>query len=407
MQQATKAYPKHIDVVLTARETTAAPSDASAATDPNAAALAEARREAVRARDEAARLASERADFERRLSERDAELTRMRTQTLPPDQQYQARLAEVEASARRIQEQAQTQVSELHQRIRAGELALYRSTAIREAATTGQHLIESLVGGGSEEEIDASIEVARAEYARIYSTVEQQVAARYQQQAAMTQQPPPVVVQQPIPVYPAPPQNPAYVQQPPMGGGYPTAPGALPPTPMVEGGPAMVSEFTTEEAVRSGKYGGAVREQLMRQLKMTAGASPGTIGALGVQPRQLVSGTQYVSMPGGVMQPQGLPTPPVVPPQYQQQYPQGVPQQPQYVTPAPAPTMQVSADAAARAAAMAAVQRTHAGQNPVLGQNAGAPEALHAAQQYGQTNGTNAQQAFSQRFQNTPPVSTN
>jgi hypothetical protein len=423
----TRMYPRSESALLEVRETTSPPSEAPVAQDSSALALAEARRDAAAARAEAARLASEREDFEKRLNDRDAEMTRMRTATLPPDQQYQARMAELEANQRRIQEQAAEQIQGLNQRIRYSELALYRTTALKEAISHGAGLIESLVGGSSEEEIDASIEVAKAEYSRIYSTVEQSVAARYQSQIAAQQastpQPPPMVVQQQVPVYQQPPQNPAYVPQPPPGGGYPTAPAAFQPVPMTDA-TVSVSDVTTEEAVRSGKYGGAVRDQLMRQMRQGSGAPP---GPLGVQPRQL-GAVQYVTMPNGVMQPQGLPTPQVVPPQYQQQYPQGVPQgvpqgyqqppqyqaaaQPQmYVPQAPqVPQVSQGGDAGLRAQALAAVQRTHAGQNPVMSDpsNAGAADAVAASQAFARANGVNgAQAAFQQRFTHTPPIPTN
>ena len=418
--QTTRTYPRHSAATLEVRETTSPPSEAHAAQDPSAVALAEARQAAARMREENARILSERDDFERRLSEREADLAKAKVAVLPPDQQYAARLAEMEANQRRIQEQAQEQSQALLGRIRGGELALYRSTAIREAITQGHGFLESLVGGSSEEEIDASLEVARAEYARVEAQVAAKMQAQYQAQWAASQaaQPPAMVVQQQVPVYQAPPPNPAYPAQQPQGGGYPTAPAAFQPVPMADG-TIGISEMTTEEAVRTGKYSGAVREQLMRQMKMGSGAPP---GPLGVQPRQMGAMT-YQQMPNGVMQPQGLPTPQVVPPQYQQQYVQGPPpayqqpQVPQYQGPPQAPQFfvpqvppQQGGDAALRAQALAAVARTHAGQNPAMGDpsNAGAAEASAASRAYAQANGINgAQAAFQTRFNPTPPMPQN
>lgn len=56
------------------------------------------------------------------------------------------------------------------------------------------------------------------------------------------------------------------------------------------------------------------------------------------------------------------------------------------------------------AAAQAAVARTHAGQNPVMGQNQGGPEAVRQTQAFAHATGRTPQSEYQQRFADSPPI---
>lgn len=362
--------------------------------------------EEAHAKAEKERVAREKleAELERRdKAKKEAELA-----ALPPDAQMTARLKELEHGIER-ERGARLQSEESYkQHLRVMGLATYRERAVRDVPDE----VRDLVNGQSEEEIDQAVDIARETHAKIEARIRGEYEQRMAQGAAMAGY-----------GVPMPPPNPAYVPPPPSmaQGGFPQVTNPLPVAEMDQGQVMSgIGELTTEEAVRGGRYGGEMRERIHAQLK----GQTRYPGQLGSAPRhwsgQHQVPQQHVQMPGGVMQPQGSPMGPVqhpgMPYPQQQQYAQPMPQQPYYPPqpqqqfygqPQQQPYGQPAMDPA-RAAAQAAVERTRAGQNPVLGQNLAAGEmreAVHASRQYGQRNGVTPQGAFDSRFTHTPPLS--
>lgn len=362
-----------------------------------------------------------RTQLEAQLADRDARDRQRELAALPPDQQVVARmtameheLAQSRAHITRIQSEAQNQIRQVG-------LVAYRERAIREVPPEVHHLVT----GATEEEIDNAADAAT----NAYRELEQRIAARFQggqqnQQNPGAQYAPAPQYAAPMPqyvqagpVYQAPPPNPAYV--PPVPPQYaaqagfptPTNPPQIPDTTDQQGD---ISAMTTEQAVRSGRYGGEMRERIHQNLKGNLRYP----GALGSAPRHWSAGPApagHVAQPGGVMQPQGTPMGPVQPagmPQQMYQQPQVQPQyaqpqyqnmqQPQY---APPPQAQPSPQAVARTRAQEAINRTHAGGNAIANGDSMVSNALQASQQFAQARGIpSPQAAFEGRFTPTPPI---
>lgn len=356
---------------------------------------------------------SERERVEAELRARDAELKKLREASMNPDEKIQARLTELQQQVSAATLQAQQVSAQAAARVRAMELVAYKSHALRQPENVG--IPEFLIVGNSEEEIDASISNARQYHQQLRASVENEYKAKNTNPATPGQPPPQAVAMVPQQA-PTPPPNPAYVApQAPYGvPGYPTPTNPL-PVGQQQPGQMDLTALTSEEAVRSGQYGGAVRQQIMQQLRQMGGGAP--TGPLGTLPRHFQPTTGVVMMPGQVQQPVGTPVAaPMNPayqgvpqhlqaPQPQVQYQQQVQQAPQmgpqgyYTPPAPQAAPQVPTLVPGQpvggnvAEAMAAVARTHAGQNPVA-QGAmpppGGPQAAAAA--------------FHARFAPTPPA---
>lgn len=246
----------------------------------------------------------------------------------------------------------------------AERLAAQRAQILREREVPA--LVEHLVVGNSPETLAAAADFAKAEYAHYQVHFAAQMQAQQPAQA-------PVVVQQP--------------QQPMTAPVVAFAPTALPasvasvapvvtnpaPAPAPAGvTPLDIQAMTSPEAVRSGAFA-AMRAQLHQSLRTGFTTVPTQLpmrsfpqAAPPAPPVQMPYMTtapaptqQYVAQPGGVMQPMGLPTPPVVPQGMALPAPGApfVPQPGAVPTPSPGAFMspdvatarQMAADAAARA----------------------------------------------------------
>lgn len=395
-----------------------------------------------------------RQNLEGQLAERDRRDRERERQQLPVDQQVMVRLSEVESTlaqerAAIAQERAQNQEA-----VRKVGLVAYRERALRDVPPEVHHMV---VLGKSEEEIDASVDLAVAAYEDfaqkmsakfvaapgVNGPVHLQQAAPHQPHAQHYGQQAPYYQGQPVPYVQQvqPPANPAYVPPVPQyaqqQGGFPTPTNPLPvPDPSMGPGEVDLSGMTTEQAVRSGRYGGEMRERILGTLKGQA-RYPGSLGS---NPRhwsqQAPAG--HVAQPMGVMQPQGYPTGPMQPahmnPNTYQQPPQQYAPSPQMIAPMPGQQMQAPPQYAPqyeappqqyapqyapqqyapppappqgghRGAAAAAIARTMAGQNPVVAGDAQAQSALQESQQFAQARGIHSpQQAFQARFTPTPPI---
>lgn len=268
----------------------------------------------------------ERAQRERDERDRQAELERMK-----PNERSEAQMRELTDLVRSEREARLADKAEHQRQLRAAELVAYRERAIREF---NGEIIAEMVVGNSEAELDASADRAHQEYKKLYSKIHGKVVQELGAQPLVP----------PAPQTPqawTPPPNPAYTQQPVN---LPTPTNV--PTPVEA--PTPIRELTTEEAVRSGKYGGEVRRNILKQI----GVNPIQTSNLGSTPRHMTQ----VELPGGAQQPVAQPPVPATPPG----------------GPVVSPTEQ------ARAAAVAA--RAAAG---IQG---------------------DPQQAYSQRFQPTPPI---
>jgi hypothetical protein len=298
---------------------------------------------------------------------------------LPIEQQNAARLRDLEQNLaqERGARLALEQSSALQ--IRQIGLVAYRERALRDVPAE----VHDLVAGGSEEEIDQAVDGAR----NVYSRLESRLRAQLEQEHASRQPPvtqPPHAGPQGIP---APPPSPHYVPPPSPqaaagANGFPTPTN---PLPVTEGSaqPIEMSELTSEQAVRSGRYGGEMRESIHRAIR----GNTRYPGALGSAPRHWASNPLAAPMaqqevPGGAIQPQGHPTGPAAPP--------GAPQ--------------LQAPTSARAQAEAAIARTHAGGNPIANGDPTASVALTEGRSHLTKAGVaSPAAAFAQRFTHTPP----
>lgn len=320
---------------------------------------------ATRAELEAAQRQREQ-EMEAQLRQREEEARRAALATLPPDQQVVERLRMLEES-NRILAQQRIEDARIHgEQIRQMGLVAYRERALRDVPEE----VALLVDGNSEDEIDAAQQRALEAHNRIVAATEARLRAEFEagQRGALPGAPPTV---QHVPVVVSQPRTPHVVAPPPPDGGYPSVNnGVNPPAPGTE--EVSIPEMTTEEAVRSGKYGGEMRKQILARVQ-NGGRY---IGQLGAQPRHWsqqqaqAQPVPHTTLPDGVQQPTGLPTPPAQNPQVQQ-----------------------PSAADLRAAALAANNAARAGDAET--------------QQYQQSRRggpASPQQVFSGRFANTPPV---
>ena len=346
---------------------------------------------------------------------------------VPPPVQHtdwkaEAIKARAEAEAARTQNQSTlNEVQQLRQsweqdrvqsayKIRQQELVAYRSQILAQMA----HIpaaFHALVFGNDETELYNRAQAAVAEFNRSQAEIE----SRVRQQMAGPGNQPQSQGQPGIPpgFSPQGPPNPAMPNQ----GGFPSPAPHQGPGTNAPGVP--LNQFATEGGVRSGKWG-EVRDQVMNELRSGQSAPftpPPAFAGYGVMP--------HTNMPGGVQQPNPGPTPQAYgqhtqnfnqwqQPQYgatqaQPQFPP--PQAPQYPQqsfqpqnlPAP-PRAQEQSDAQAQAqAAMAAADRTRAGQNPIMSQTGANGQAAYnqfaaASNQMGAHTGQTPQSAFNTRF---------
>lgn len=334
-----------------------------------------------------------------RKKQRETELAQMQ-----PNERHEARIRELEATIQQTTQQYQQSTSQIQAELRATQLAAYRERVLRHY---GSEIFPQMVVGRTEEEIDQAADNAHKEWKRMRDQMEQELMQQYQQQ-----HPPQVSQAQPIQQqqYPrafVPPPNPAYPSlqhQNPSDpqNGFPTPTNAEPPA---EGPvPFNLKQLTSEQAVRSGRWGGEMREQVLAQLK---GQSGGYIPNLGSAPRHFDAPVQYQTMPGGVQQPQGNPSGPAQNPQmaqYQQQQPVMTPAQQQA---SQVPSVVTQGNPGASQSAAEAIQRTRNGQNPTMAQTQGAHQALSQAQSHASNPQAAFNPSFQQRFAPTPPIQSN
>ena len=286
-------------------------------------------------------------------------------------------------------------------RARHAELVAYRAELLRQFGNRIPVEMHGQVYGQDENQIyQTALQTAQA-VEKLTADVENSVRQRLFPQGVPQQGQPPVGI--PQGGIQQVPQNPHYVQnQQVQNGGFPRP--VNPSVPQVQ--ELDVSEFSSEQAVRSGKYLSA-REKIMQSLKngMVPQIEPQNQG----QQQQAPQGIPQQQIPGGATRPAPAPMgtqfsspqqaamgqqsyPP--PPQNgQQQFQQGVDQ-----------AQQGGGQQDFHAQAMAAIARTKAGQNPIAGQQGPGFEAqVKFAQQQAQQ-GVDPSQAFGNRFQNTPPI---
>jgi len=290
---------------------------------------------------------------------------------LTADQRVEARITALQeqiASEKKAREEDAKRHTEENRRI---ELDSYKHRRLAEVGVA--NLIPEFVGGDSPEAIDASILVAQAEYQRLRQKMFQEFAAEHGTQG--TGDVPSSVGGSPV--------TPSPHFTPNEAVGFPSQ---VNPMPVAEQSIDMntLANMTSEEAVRSGAYE-QVRGQLLSNLKQAAGSMGGT--PLGSAPRHMAvpSNVPHVEGPNGVMQPTGYPTGPV---------------HPASVQPGRAAPNVGGQPTDPRAAAIEAVNRTNAGQNPLMNQQpGGAPTGPTPQGDAGA-----AAAAFQQRFTPTPPL---
>lgn len=173
------------------------------------------------------------------------------------------------------------QVAETNKRADAAALEAYRMQAIQSWKAQGVEVIEGMVGGRNQAEVDASLQVAAAEYQHLQNEWLKKQAAAIQQAPAQAPAPvaPPVMTPPPVPqgmvTQQAQPQQ--QFQQAPQQTQAPSVPGymAAPnmPAPTAQGlDAATLQVLTSSDAVRNGSYA-ANRQQLLAQLR--SGGAPG------------------------------------------------------------------------------------------------------------------------------------
>lgn len=342
-----------------------------------------------------------RTTLEQRLQALEEQRRQAELNGMAPDARREAELNQQLQAFRQAQQQSTQEIQSLRAHLRATELAAYRERALR---AYGDAVLPELVMGSNEAEIDAAAARAAQVYAGMRQRLEADIAARYGIQPG---QPP--VVNPGVPTVTIP--NQTYVPQMVQDGtsGFPTA--VQPNVPNEATTPTMdLSQVTTEEAVRAGQWGGELRAQVLNNLR--AGGSPGVGANLGTAPRFMGGMAGYQTIPGvpGVQAPVAAPIPPaagspqvagsrfVQPAPGQAHAPAQVPGNfPQYPGQQQTPP---GGDAAARAAAQAALQRTYAGQNPVVNNDPTARAILQANQHQG----GNAAQTYAARFAPSAPL---
>lgn len=173
-------------------------------------------------------------------------------------------------------------IQKQNQLLQQMQLDNYRVQAVANAQAAGQPLIDSLVGGRTTQEIDASIAFAAAEYELMRQRIlAQHVAAQPPTVAAPAQQPAPVQVAPPEPVPQIPQGIVANVAAPMAVTAPQEQPPSLPSVVGVPGIPAATSQVTPEQlqiltspdAIRDGTYQ-RNRHLIMQSLRGSMQAPP-------------------------------------------------------------------------------------------------------------------------------------
>lgn len=283
-----------------------------------------------------------------------------RIAALPEAQQVMERLRGLEESNRQLAQQRIQDAARHGQEIRQLGLIAYTERAVRDVPEE----VVDLIGGASEEEIDASVDRALAAYKRISDRLQASFQAGVQQA-----QPPGTA--QPVLVAPPRSQHVVVTPPPPPAGSFPLATNAppfeVPPDPTDD-----VRGMTTEEAVRSGKYSGEMRKKMLDRVRGVQYP-----GAMGSAPRHWSQPVPHVQQPDGSLQPQGLSTPPAQNPHVRQSAP-----------------LQAQADPVVRQQAQEAASRAR-NSDVHLRQHLRSPAGKHLSTPQG---------AFDARFGHTPPI---
>jgi len=276
--------------------------------------------------------------------------------------------------------QLTTTVTAMARQLEAGRLENYRLQAIQTARASGYELIDPMVTGNNRADIDASIQMAVAEYNFQHSRIEAGVRARIQHEAevaavaAQNGQPPLEPPQSTVTSVSVQPYQPPQAQ--PL-----SLPGFIAASGIPDGNPSALSSeqfayLTSGDAVRNGDYA-RMRTQLHGALR--AGAPrPSTAWSLSQNGPNLAPplpiGQPYGSPPpamgsnayAGVQQPQlrtYAPPPPAPPPAPQQPF-----HSPQQLTPL-AGLVPHSDPGQAAAAALRAVSGQHASAASAMDRN--------------------------------------
>lgn len=320
----------------------------------------------------------------------------------------EARLAERENSQKSVEETLLGQVNELkaftarqkaeyeeNQRRQAAyarqmELTGYRERLLREF---GEHIPVQMHGqvfGETETDIYNSALVTAKAAAQLQMEFENRIRARLFPQGAPQEGQTPGIAPGGIPQIP---RNPHYVQAQQGQGGFPRVVNSTAPQETE----IDISGLTGEAAVRSGKYAES-RENILRALQrgqVPSQTVPQTASPLrGMPQQQLPDGaTRPLPAPMGTQfsspQQAAAFVPPPPPAHAQGQFQQGVAQ------------AQQGGDLHAQA--VAAIQRTRSGQNPVAGQQGpGFQDQVRMMQ--GQQ-GADGVAAYQGRFTDSPPIS--
>ena len=316
----------------------------------------------------------DRVDWKQKAIEAEARAKAMETQ----QQGTQSEFAQFRQQWEQDRAQAQAAV-------RQNQLIAYRAQVLGSMPTLPQEF-HPLVWGQDETQLHSNAQVAWNSYQSAAQAAEQRV------RQSMAPQGQPGI---PPGFAPQGPQSPHMPQQ----GGFPSpAPYQAPAANAPE---VPIQQFTSEQAIRSGRYG-EMREQLLNGLaQQTQGGFRGPEAFAGYAPQQQTpQGMPYTQFPNGVQQPNPGPMPQAYgnpqtaqfgqwqqPNQYQgQQLPNtGFLPPPQQQGPALPPAPQYNQHGGEMAQAQAAAERTRMGQNPVMNQTPQGPQA------YGQFAKDNAQ----------------
>jgi hypothetical protein len=315
-----------------------------------------------------------RADLEARMAKAEEDKRLADLARMQPDERIQAQLSALEAQVRTEREARAAERAASDARFRAAELSAYRERVLRSQPNIPASMTP-WVTGSSEDQIDQSM----AEVSAMFQDLQRQFSHPVRPAEAVA----------------APPPNPAYPQVPQTQvSGYPTPVNPLPVTEDAGNVGMDIKSMTSEQAVRGGMYSGEMRAAMHKIIQQQQYQ-----GNMGSAPRNWQQSPPaivgYTQQPGGVLQPQGSPIGTAVPARIQQ------PVQPQ----APARAMAAPQAQDIRAAAQAAIARTHQGANPMLGDNVGASEALSNARAYASARGiASSNDAFAARFGNSPPA---
>lgn len=116
-------------------------------------------------------------ELEAKLKEANKAIEEFQQQNLTFEERIQLEIQKVKEEQQALVEQLRREKEEAEKQARQKHLEAYKAAKLREA---GEEIIPELVGGNSEEEIDRSIELAKAKY--------QEIAQKFAAQAKQQQQ---------------------------------------------------------------------------------------------------------------------------------------------------------------------------------------------------------------------------